>query len=57
MPQKHQVAEARGANMSDFMMHLKKVFFAVKSTLVHHRFLALQSDFLALQSDFFVLLL
>lgn len=26
MPQKHQVAEARGANMSDFMMHLKGVF-------------------------------
>ena len=26
MPQKYQVAEARGANMSDFMMHLKGVF-------------------------------
>lgn len=26
MPQKHQVEEARGANMSDFMMHLKGVF-------------------------------
>lgn len=25
MAQKHQVAEARGANMSDFMMHLKGV--------------------------------